>query len=167
MTRAHASWTVALALASSLVFGACAHAAGGGGPQAGLTCAVPVEAPTPHDDSLAAACRAAFEPLARDDTEAWLAVMAPHVAVTRTLAALGPADAPGRLERLRQAIEGAGGPLAFLGLDRSAPVVVRVERDCRRCRRFFIAFRVAAKPEVSVMVEGARITQLRLEDPGH
>jgi len=111
-------------------------------------------------------CREAVGPLARNETQAWLALVAPHVVVDPSL--VPEADSPVGIVELRAALARAGGPRRLFGLDASRPVVVELEHDCRRCRRPAIALRVLGDPGVVLVIEGwstRRITQIRRASP--
>lgn len=105
-------------------------------------------------------CAALLEPLATDDADAFLAQVAPFVAVSPTLL---PDPSPTETERrstVRARIASAGGLRSWLGID--GDVVVRVEHDCSGCRRQLITFRLVSEGEISFVVEGRRIIAITL-----
>lgn len=110
--------------------------------------------------SLARMCETILGPIIADDIEAWIEVTFPRVLVSGSLIALQDPQAGVDHDRWREEAEKAGGLPTLFGLSTGAPVVVRLEEDCRKCRRGYFVLRLAERPNLSFMVEGERVSQI-------
>jgi hypothetical protein len=101
-----------------------------------------------------ARCHSLADPIVMDDREAF------SHAFSRVVMYLGTADMVKELKGkdLDRALTDAGGVRGFLGLPHGAPVEVAIDRDCSKCARSFVAYRVtSAKTSLLLLVEGSKL----------
>lgn len=91
------------------------------------------------DATLAALCHQAFDPIAADDLDGWLAQLGEGAVLTRPAHQAGMQRLRGADEIRKLAVE-VGGLRSLVHLRPTDRVVGTVSNDCRGCRRAFVAF---------------------------
>lgn len=121
------------------------------------------------DEVLESVCHLAFDPIAADDSEAFLASLSDTVVLVRP----GP---DGRAERARgktrlhREMRAAGGLAQFVHVRPGTRVVGTIVRDCRRCAKSYVAVQANTRAGRIIVTTDTssppRITQVELRpDP--
>ncbi len=92
-----------------------------------------------QDEGLASLCHRAFDPIAANDMDRWIANLADDVVVTRPSHDETMHRIQGT-EQLREVATDLGGVRALMHLNDTDRVVGTVSNDCRQCRRAFVGF---------------------------
>jgi hypothetical protein len=99
-------------------------------------------------------CHSLADPIVMDDAGTFARTF------PRVVMFLGAADMVKELKGkdLDKALADAGGVRNFLGLPHGAPIEVTIDRDCTRCARSYVAYKVTAgKTALLLMVEGSKL----------